>query len=256
MGHDGVVREEFARQSAAMDEAKIFTDGEIIEKIVSAVLGGGGVGRVLDAGCGPGILSAALAPRVGEVRALDITSEMIARAEARVGKLRLDNVGFEVGSVDELPYCDGFFDVVVTRLMLHHLVSPSRAVEEMARVLRRGGRLVVADIITSENPEEARLHNALEMLRDPSHVRALPASELLGLMGSPPLRVVAREGWVSGREYGEWIRITNSPERAGPLLVVMGAFAAAGQRAGIGLRGDGETVRFDHTWELVTAEKV
>jgi SAM-dependent methyltransferase len=253
--HDKVTREEFARQSGDMQVAKVFTDADIIARISAVVLRNGGRIRVLDVGCGPGILTVALAPLVDEVVALDLTPEMIARARKRSEELGLTNVRFEVGRAEELPFANGYFDVVVTRLMLHHLLSPARAVEEMARVLKTGGLAVVADIVSSEMRAEAELHNALETLRDPSHVRALSEPELEALLNSAGLKTVAKDGWVNEREFGEWIKITNAPEREGPLLVVMRALAEARVTAGVNLRVDGGRVKFDHGWALVTAEK-
>ena len=211
-----MTKEEFTRQSEAMQEAKIFTDTDVINRISAAVLRNGRRIKVLDVGCGPGILTVALAPLVYEVVALDLTPEMIAQAKKRSDLLGLKNVRFEVGRAEELPFSDGYFDVVVTRLMLHHLLSPTSAVKEIARVTRKGGLLVVADIVTSEKQAEAELHNALETLRDPSHVKALIELELDSLLNSEDLKVVAKEGWVNEREVREWIRITNAPEREGP----------------------------------------
>jgi len=254
--HDEVTREEFARQSGTMQVAKVFTDSDVISKISAAVLRNGGRISVLDIGCGPGILTVALAPLVEEVVALDLTPEMIAKAKRRSGELGLTNVRFEVGRAEELPFADGYFDVVVTRLILHHLLSPAKAVKEISRVLRAGGLAVVADIVSSETQAESELHNALEILRDPSHVRALPEPELIALLNSAGLKVVAKDDWVNQREFGEWIKITNAPEREGPLLVVMRTLAEAGITAGIKLRVYGNRVKFDHRWVLATAEKI
>ena len=60
-------------------------------------------------------------------------------------------------------------------------VVNSRVLAEMVRVTRPGGQVALIDIITSERPEKADLHNALERTRDPSHTRALPLSELIML---------------------------------------------------------------------------
>ncbi len=81
--HDKVTKEEFTRQSGTMQEAKIFTDADVIKRISVAVLRNGGRIRVLDVGCGPGILTVALAPFVDEVVALDLTPEMIVQAKKR-----------------------------------------------------------------------------------------------------------------------------------------------------------------------------
>jgi ubiquinone/menaquinone biosynthesis C-methylase UbiE len=254
--HDDVVRDEFTRQSGTMQVAKVFTDEDVIARIKAAVLHKGGRIRVLDVGCGPGILTVALTPFVDEIVALDLTPEMIIRAKKRGEELGLTNIRFEVGRAEELPFDDGYFDVVVTRLMLHHLLSPATAVKEMTRVLRKDGFVVVADIVSSKIWAEAELHNALETLRDPSHVRALSEPELEATLNLSGLKVVAKDVWVNERELSEWIKITNVPEREKPLHVIMKSLAEAGITAGFNLRVDGDVVKFDHRWVLVTAEKI
>ena len=253
--HEKVTKKEFTSQSGAMQEAKVFTEVDVINRINAAVLRNGRRIKVLDVGCGPGILTVALAPLVDEVVALDLTPEMIDQAKKKSDLLGLKNVRFEVGRAEELPFSDGYFDVVVTRLMLHHLLSPMSAIEEMARVTRKGGLLVVADIVTSEKQAEAKLHNALETLRDPSHIRALTELELDSILNSE-LKIVAKKGWVNEREFREWIRITNAPEREEPLCVVMRALSEAGLTAGVNLRVEDDIIKFDHRWVLVTAEKI
>ena len=139
--------------------------------------------HILDVACGPGLVTAALARRAREVVAVDLTPERLRRARQRCAAAGLTNVEFRQGSVTELPFDDGSFDAVVTRLSIHHFAEPTRPLKEMARVLRPGGRFVVADVISSEQPDESALHNAIEMLRDrrmcaccrvPSCCRRLP----------------------------------------------------------------------------------
>lgn len=248
------VREEFARQAESLSVAAAFTDAEVLENIRGAVAPTTAM-TILDVGCGPGIVSAALAAHAREVVAFDITPEMLEKARQRCREAGVRNVRLALGRAEQLPFADGSFDAVVTRLTLHHFPDPQRAVEEMVRAMRPGGRLVVADVVSSEHSEEAALHNALEILRDPSHVRMLPASELRRLIEAAGLRVTSTSPWDMSRDFEEWIRITNAPERAAPLLTIMRTLAKAGLHAGIGLGFDGETVVFQHRWLLVTAEK-
>src|ERR1019366_2649918 len=93
----------------------------------------------------------------------------------------LANVTFREGNAAELPFADATFDAVVTRLSVHHFDRPARVMSEIFRVLRPGGSFVIADVIASEVSVEAELQNAIEILRDPSHVRMLPGSELQAL---------------------------------------------------------------------------
>lgn len=121
------------------------SDGPILERA-----GAGPGDRVLDVGTGPGYLALAAARVVGpdgSAVGIDASPEMIGRARllaARGGS----SAEYVVASAASLPFEDGSFDVVVSRLVLHHLTGEvrTRALGEMLRVLRPGGRVLVADI--------------------------------------------------------------------------------------------------------------
>jgi ArsR family transcriptional regulator len=78
------------------------------------------------------------------VVAVDRSAEMLAAARLRVEGL--DNVDLRQGELEHLPLEDGEADLAVASLVLHYVVEPWRALEEMARVLRPGGRLVLVDM--------------------------------------------------------------------------------------------------------------
>ena len=247
------IREEFARQADAVSAAPAFHVPETIERIVRAS-SATNVTRVLDVGCGPGIVAEALARKAKEVVAFDLTPEMIEAAQRRCEQARLTNVRYAVGHADDLPFDSATFDVVVSRLLVHHLVDPLPSLSEMVRVLRPHGRMVLADVTCSEDPREAELHNALEVLRDPTHVQMRPVSHLRQMLESLRLTITAEERWDQPREFGEWLTITNAPARAGPLRTVMRALAEAGVHAGIALHREGDSLVFTHRWVLLTSE--
>jgi ubiquinone/menaquinone biosynthesis C-methylase UbiE len=87
----------------------------------------------------------------------------------------LTNVSWQQGDVTALPYPDAHFSIVSSRYVFHHLPDPLTVLTEMKRVCKPGGRVVVADMVPSS--ERAAALNAEELLRDPSHVRALTESE-------------------------------------------------------------------------------
>lgn len=252
--HQTQVRDEFTRQADAMVASAVFTDEEILARIRDAA-GLTPQTRVLDLACGPGIVTTALAPYAGNVVALDLTPTMVSRAQQRSREAGLSNVHCGLGLAEALPFPDETFDVIVNRSALHHFPHPEAALEEMARVLRPSGRLVISDVVSSDIDDESALHNALETLRDPSHVRMLPRNELLGFLQELGLHVVSWLTWVNQRGFDEWLRITNAPERIGPLRAVMTALAKSGQHAGINLHLDGEDVVFEHHTLLLTLEK-
>ena len=65
---------------------------------------------------------------------------------------------------DNLPFADGHFVGAVTRAAMHRFAQPQGAFDEMFRVLRPGGVAVIADVISSEDADKSRLHNAIERL--------------------------------------------------------------------------------------------
>ncbi len=254
MDHSSRVKEEFKRQAETLSVAPVFTDSGILEQIHAAIKPTKTM-SLLDLGCGPGIVTAAIAPEVKEVVAYDLTPEMLDKARKRCQEARLTNVRFELGGAEDLPFEEESFDGVVTRLTIHHFLDPRRVMDEVVRVTRRNGKVVVLDVVSSENEEEATLHNALEILRDPTHVRMFSPSEMLELIKSTGLRMTSTATWEMERDYDEWIRITNAPERVKPLYTVMVTLAKAGIHAGINLHFNGRTVAFTHRWLLVTGEK-
>ena len=254
MDHVERVKEEFTRQADRFASAAAVTNDQLTQRFVEAI-GADANGVVLDVACGPGIVSAALAARAREVVALDITPEMLNKARQRCAEAGLHNVTFREGSATELPFADDSFDAVVTRLSVHHFPEPRLVLAEMFRVLRPGGTLVLADIVGSENPDEAALHNAIEVLRDPSHVRMLPASELVSLVTAGGFAIAEQTTWDQSREFEEWAAIVDDSRRIAPLRPIARALAAAHQHAGFGLSLHDGTVVFLHRWLLIVARK-
>src|SRR6185295_7575971 len=128
-----------------------------------------------------GLVACAFARRAGQVTGIDLTPAMVARAEALAREQRLTNVGFRVGHVVPLPFADATFSLVVSRFAFHHFVDPAAVLAEMRRVCHPGGRVVVCDLTASEDPAKAAAFHRMEMLRDPSHARALSLGELRAL---------------------------------------------------------------------------
>ena len=105
--------------------------------------------NVLDCGCGTGSLAITARRAVGpegRVEGIDISKDQLGRAREKARAEKLDIV-FHEGSIDELPFPDDEFDVIFSTLMLHHVPAEAkrRAFREMRRVLRPGGRVVIAD---------------------------------------------------------------------------------------------------------------
>jgi ubiquinone/menaquinone biosynthesis C-methylase UbiE len=246
------VTEEFARQAPTFNAWAEKADNQVATRF-QTVLAESGHGYLLDVACGPGVVTAAIAVDAASVIALDATEQMLDLARARCAKAGLTNVEFKRGDAESLPFADGQFDGVVTRAAIHHFADPRRALREMRRVLRPGGTAVIVDVVSSEDASESELHNALEKLRDPSHIRMLPASELDGCVTAAGFRDVTHDGWNVPREFEEWMSVVNDPERAGPIRAIARELAQAGRAAGIGLSVQNGQIVFLHRWRLLQA---
>jgi SAM-dependent methyltransferase len=176
--HREQILDQFTRQAVPFSTAPGIKDERALELLVEA----SGAGRddvVLDVACGPGLVVRAFAQVAREAVGIDVTPAMLARArEVNAGR---PNVRFDHGDVLPLPYADGTFSIVVSRFAFHHFQDPGAVLAEMRRVCRPGGRVVVCDLTASDDPAKARAFHEIEMLRDPSHVRALTRAELDGL---------------------------------------------------------------------------
>jgi ubiquinone/menaquinone biosynthesis C-methylase UbiE len=110
---------------------------------------------VLDVGCGTGTLAveaARAAPGV-RVTGLDADPSILARARTRAAGAGLE-IRLDEGMSTQLPYADASFDVVLSTLFFHHLPDEDkhRTAAELVRVLRPGGRLVLADLGKPQDP--------------------------------------------------------------------------------------------------------
>jgi ArsR family transcriptional regulator len=104
-----------------------------------------------DLGCGTGQLTAVLAPFVARVIAVDRSTDMLQAAKKRVREW--PNVEVRRGDLEALPIDDGALDAATLMLVLHHAPEPAAVIEDAARVLRPGGRLLVADMLPHDRED-------------------------------------------------------------------------------------------------------
>jgi SAM-dependent methyltransferase len=173
----------------------------------------------LDVATGAGHTALALAPHVRSVVAVDLTPEMLAETARHAARRGLANVRVQIGAAEALPFADGSFDIVTVRTAPHHFADISRAVREMARVVRVGGRVVVVDTTVPEDDALDREINAIELMRDPSHVRNYRPSEWRRMLLAAGLAItesrVDRFAEGQGRmDFDTWTRRAGTVPRA------------------------------------------
>ncbi len=156
--------------------------------------------RVLDIGTGTGHTALALAPYAREVIGLDLTEEMLAEARKLAREKNITNVSFQIADVHHLPSeLEGSFDLVTCRRAAHHFSDIDRAIGEMARTLRPGGRLLIDDRSVPEDDWIDETMHRLDCLHDESHVRQYRASCWIELLEKAGLSVETVEPYTKTR---------------------------------------------------------
>jgi SAM-dependent methyltransferase len=163
--------------------------------------------RALDVGSGAGALALALAPRVREVVGVDSSPELLAAARARAPA----NCTFVEADATSLPFGYGEFDLVGCLRVLHHVRRPELVVAEIARVTRRGGRILVVDQLGDVDPIRSIELDRFERVRDPTHTRLLPDGDIRALLEANNLTVTTAEVARESRDLERYLELAGVP---------------------------------------------
>jgi ubiquinone/menaquinone biosynthesis C-methylase UbiE len=202
-----LVRERFTKT------AQVFGDYAVAERVAEAELlarlvAAGPEDVAVDLACGPGTLALRFAKHVRWMCAYDLTPAILLRARHKAAREGLlEKLGFAIGDAQTLPFADGSLDLAVTSYSLHHISDPARVIHEMARVVKRGGRVGLIDIVVPEDPKVRELNHRIEWIRDHSHCRSLTLAEFRAIMDAADLRITATETREHPRVFEHWMHV-------------------------------------------------
>ncbi len=205
-----LIQQEFTKQAEAYAANPNITDPAWAMRLVQAAQPHT-QDQVLEIATGPGYVALAFAPVAQEVVGIDLTAAPLAIAEANRQARGLTNVRFEAADANQLPFADGAFDIVVCRLAVHHVAAPERVFQEMVRVCRAGGKVVIEDLLASEQPGRAAYYNGWERLRDPSHVTALSLTQLIALYAAAGLEIEQVQSEPKTQIVEQWLQNAQTP---------------------------------------------
>ena len=213
MDHNETIRREFAKQASAFgDKGLTLSSQEYLERMVG-MLPLQTEFQVLDVAAGTAHLSCAIAPHVRSVLAFDMTPEMLDEARNAIDRKGLQNVRCEEGDARDLPYHDDTFDLVVSRLSLHHFTTPQVQLDEIARVCKPAHMVGIIDLLSPDNEALREVYNHLERLRDPSHTTALTRAQVISSMEAAGLSMILTDTRDIPVDFRRWVTMTGTDSR-------------------------------------------
>jgi len=161
---------------------------------------------VLDLASGVSYLGMAIAPQVKQVFTTDVTHFSIDEGRKQAHEKGLTNIEHFTSDAEALPFKDGGFNLVISRVAAHHFSDVRRSMHEMARMIRKGGRVAIADTVVPPDEEIDKFINHLDKLHDPTHVRNYTVREWKVLFADAGLKLKLVEEDVLEDERGECLR--------------------------------------------------
>ncbi len=229
---------QFGPQAGAYVSSAVHASGADLDA-VAALAARTKPARALDLGCGGGHVAYALAPHARSVAAVDLSAEMLAAVGAEAARRGLKNIETVQAPAENLPFADGAFDCLVSRYSAHHWRDVAAGLREARRVLRPGAPAVFIDIVS---PGVAALDThlqAVELLRDPSHVRDYALSEWFSLLSAAGFAPRASRVWRLRMDFKVWTQRMSTPPQLAEAILLLQKKADAATRAHFAVEEDG-----------------
>jgi ubiquinone/menaquinone biosynthesis C-methylase UbiE len=201
--------------------ATFHTSSERLQEVLDLAHPGKG-DLVLDVATGTGNTAFALAPHVRRVIGLDLTREMLDQARRITAERKIPNVDWVLGDAEQVPFPDGTFDLYTVRAAPHHFPHVDAFLAEALRVLKPGRDAVFIDCAP---PVPARdILHAVEVRRDPSHVRSMTVDEWVARLERAGFEVESAQARELDWNYEEWMNtMAVAPALAAELATVIEA---------------------------------
>jgi ubiquinone/menaquinone biosynthesis C-methylase UbiE len=181
---------------------------------------------------------------------------MLATARDHLSGRGIVNADYVIADAERLPFLDATFDLVTVRIAPHHYADIRAACAEMARVLRRGGRLIAIDNVAPADPALDAFVNEVELRRDPSHVRCYTAAEWHTFLVEAGVTVTHAELGRKTHDFAKWTARSRMPATQSDALARDMLAAPAAVRDHLAITSeDGRVVSWSSEFILLRATK-
>ncbi|WP_337176283.1 class I SAM-dependent methyltransferase [Paludisphaera sp.] len=232
--HDRELAGAFDGQAPKFEKAPVQSDPAALERLTREA-GFPSGSRLLDAGCGPGLVAEAFLRAGCRVVGADLSAVMIEKARARCAYAG-EAATFIQASIHSAEVAElGPFDGAYSRYVLHHVLDPRAFLARQVELVRPGGRIILCDHLASPDPAAARRHQELEVARDRTHTRNLSGGELVDLFAGAGLEDVRYCEEPFELDFDEWFdRGTPGESKASVREVMLAGVDARGFRVAPG----------------------
>ena len=250
-----LINQSFSIQASNFDSPTLqFSKADYLNHVLEAVSPAKS-DLVLEVAAGTAACGRTFSPAVKTVVCLDATLPMLEAGKAAADKSGLTNLIFEKGFAEDLPFLSRSFDLVMSRLAFHHFSAPAKAFEEMVRVLKPEGRLIMIDMEASPEPDRAA-RDEIERMRDPSHVSNLTKDDMEMLFESEGLSIEHSDTVRIEQHLESWMGLTRTPpETEKAIRGRMEAELSGGPKTGFAPYRKEDEICFEQRWVLTIGRK-
>jgi ubiquinone/menaquinone biosynthesis C-methylase UbiE len=208
--HETLVEAQFSPRAQAYVDSPVHSRGEDLDRIEQLVQQAAAA-NALDLGTGGGHVAYRLAKHARKVTAVDLSEDMLAAVQATALSKGLTNIETRRSAAERLPWCDAAFDFGACRFSAHHWRDLEAGVREARRVLRTASHAIFVD---AYSPGIALLDThlqAVEILRDTSHVRDYTISEWSDVLSRNGFAIQTTRTWRIPVQFDSWIARMRTP---------------------------------------------
>lgn len=192
--------------------------------------------QILDVGAGSGGVSCAIAAEAGSVIGVDVTPAMLECAEQTRAACHPGNVQFHWAEAAALPFPEESFSMVLCRDLLPYLAHPADALASFRRVLRKTGRLVLDELVGSDDPVKRATQETIEIRRDPSFIAALSVRDLERLLRDAGFGAIETERYEVTLRLDDWLSLAAADSATSAAVRSMLEASLVGDAAGLNVR--------------------